>query len=38
VSVSFSLELPTQRVEAVDEFVTAEAIADILEAIRERRA
>jgi len=29
VSVSFSLELPTQRVEAVDEFVTAEAIADI---------
>jgi len=29
VTVSFSLELPTQRVEAVDEFVTAEAIADI---------
>ena len=29
MSVSFSLELPTQRVEAVDEFVTAEAIADI---------
>ena len=29
MTVSFSLELPTQRVEAVDEFVTAEAIADI---------
>lgn len=29
MSVSFSLELPTQRVEAVDQFVTAEAIADI---------
>ncbi|OMC44952.1 TIGR03619 family F420-dependent LLM class oxidoreductase [Mycobacterium sp. IS-1264] len=29
MTVSFSLELPTQRVEAVDEFVTAEAIADV---------
>jgi len=29
VTVSFSLELPTQRVEAIDEFVTAEAIADV---------
>lgn len=29
MTVSFSLELPTQRVEAVDEFVTAEAITDI---------
>jgi probable F420-dependent oxidoreductase len=29
MTVSFSLELPTQRVEAVDEFVTAEAIAEI---------
>ncbi|RAU99334.1 LLM class F420-dependent oxidoreductase [Mycobacterium colombiense] len=29
MTISFSLELPTQRVEAVDEFVTAEAIADI---------
>lgn len=29
MTVSFSLELPTQRVEAADEFVTAEAIADI---------
>ena len=32
MTVSFSLELPTQRVEAVDEFVTAEAIADIARA------
>lgn len=29
MTVSFSLELPTQRVEAADEFVTAEAIADV---------
>ncbi|MEE3754779.1 TIGR03619 family F420-dependent LLM class oxidoreductase [Mycobacterium intracellulare] len=29
MTVSFSLELPTHRVESVDEFVTAEAIADI---------
>ncbi|OBF11133.1 TIGR03619 family F420-dependent LLM class oxidoreductase [Mycobacterium sp. 852002-10029_SCH5224772] len=29
MTVSFSLELPTHRVEAVDEFVTAEAIADV---------
>lgn len=29
MTVSFSLEVPTQRVESVDEFVTAEAIADI---------
>jgi probable F420-dependent oxidoreductase len=29
MTISFSLELPTQRVEAVDEFVTAGAIADI---------
>ncbi len=29
MTVAFSLELPTQRVEAVDEFVTAEAIADV---------
>ncbi|OBA99447.1 LLM class F420-dependent oxidoreductase [Mycobacteriaceae bacterium 1482268.1] len=29
MTVSFSLELPTQRVEAVDEFVTAEAISEI---------
>lgn len=29
MTVSFSLELPTQRVEAVEEFVTADAIADI---------
>ncbi|OBH56706.1 TIGR03619 family F420-dependent LLM class oxidoreductase [Mycobacterium sp. E2479] len=32
MTVSFSLELPTQRVEAVDEFVSAEAIADIARA------
>lgn len=32
MTVAFSLELPTQRVEAVDEFVTAEAIADIARA------
>lgn len=29
MTVSFSLELPTQRVEAVDEFITADAITDI---------
>lgn len=29
MTVSFSLELPTHRVETVDEFVTAEAIAEI---------
>ncbi|QLL08871.1 TIGR03619 family F420-dependent LLM class oxidoreductase [Mycobacterium vicinigordonae] len=29
MTVSFSLELPTHRVEAVEEFVTAEAIAEI---------
>ncbi|OBI97866.1 LLM class F420-dependent oxidoreductase [Mycobacterium alsense] len=29
MTVSFSLELPTQRVEAVDEFVTADAIAEV---------
>ena len=29
MTISFSLELPTQRVEAVEEFVTADAIADI---------
>ncbi|WIM89707.1 TIGR03619 family F420-dependent LLM class oxidoreductase [Candidatus Mycobacterium wuenschmannii] len=29
MTISFSLELPTQRVEAVEEFVTAGAIADI---------
>jgi probable F420-dependent oxidoreductase len=29
VTISFSLELPTQRVEATSEFVTAEAIAEI---------
>lgn len=32
MTVCFSLELPTQRVEAVDEFVTADAIADIARA------
>ncbi|OBK39216.1 LLM class F420-dependent oxidoreductase [Mycobacterium sp. 1245111.1] len=29
MTISFSLELPTQRVEAVEEFVTADAIADV---------
>ncbi|OBI92168.1 TIGR03619 family F420-dependent LLM class oxidoreductase [Mycobacterium sp. 1245805.9] len=29
MTIRFSLELPTQRVEAVDEFVTADAIADV---------
>ncbi|UMB71470.1 TIGR03619 family F420-dependent LLM class oxidoreductase [Mycobacterium paraterrae] len=29
MTISFSLELPTQRIEAVEEFVSAEAIADI---------
>ncbi|GAB3013337.1 TIGR03619 family F420-dependent LLM class oxidoreductase [Mycobacterium bourgelatii] len=29
MTISFSLELPTHRVEAVDEFVSAEAIAEI---------
>ena len=29
MAISFSLELPTQRVEAAAEFVTAEAIADV---------
>lgn len=29
MSIAYSLELPTQRVEAASEFVTAEAIADI---------
>jgi len=29
VTISFSLELPTQRVDAVSEFVTADAIAEI---------
>jgi probable F420-dependent oxidoreductase len=29
VTISYSLELPTQRVEAVTEFVTADAIADV---------
>jgi probable F420-dependent oxidoreductase len=29
MTVSYSLELPTQRVEAVEEFVTADAIAEI---------
>lgn len=32
MTISFSLELPTQRVEAVHEFVTADAIADIARA------
>lgn len=32
MTVSFSLELPTQRVEAVEEFVTADAIAGIARA------
>ncbi|KUH82930.1 MULTISPECIES: TIGR03619 family F420-dependent LLM class oxidoreductase [unclassified Mycobacterium] len=32
MTVSFSLELPTQRVEAVDEFVSATAIAEIARA------
>lgn len=32
MTISFSLELPTQRVEAVREFVTAQAIADIARA------
>lgn len=32
MTLSFSLELPTQRVDAADEFVTAQAIAEITEA------
>ncbi|OBI84959.1 TIGR03619 family F420-dependent LLM class oxidoreductase [Mycobacterium asiaticum] len=32
MTISYSLELPTQRVEAVDEFVCAEAITDIAKA------
>ncbi|OBK14968.1 TIGR03619 family F420-dependent LLM class oxidoreductase [Mycobacterium asiaticum] len=32
MTISYSLELPTQRVEAVDEFVCAEAINDIAKA------
>jgi probable F420-dependent oxidoreductase len=32
VAISFSLELPTQRVESAAEFVTAEAIADVARA------
>ncbi len=29
MTISFSLELPTQRIEAVEEFVSAQAIADV---------
>ncbi len=29
MTISFSLELPTQRVDAIPEFVTAEAISEI---------